>query len=162
MVATIAMPPPRLLALAAAALAAGAALVYFLDPSSGKRRRHVTRDRSLSLARRGSQRGRRLARHAASETTGAAKRARNVIPREREPLDDVELTHKVETILFRDPEVPKGQINVNAENGVVFLRGEVERPDLLAELERRVRKVQGVMGVENLLHVPGSPPPARR
>jgi osmotically-inducible protein OsmY len=155
------MPPSRLLALAAAALAAGAALVYFLDPSSGRRRRHVTRDRGLSLARRGGQRGRRYARHAAAEATGAAKRARNTLPRERDPLDDAELAHKVETILFRDPEVPKGQINVNAENGVVFLRGEVEPPDLLADLEGRARKVQGVKDVENLLHLPGSPPPAR-
>jgi osmotically-inducible protein OsmY len=156
------MPLSRLVPIGLAALAAGAALVYFLDPSSGRRRRHVTRDRGVSLARRGGQRGRRFARHAASEATGAARRARNSLPRPREPLDDAELAHKVETILFRDPDVPKGQINVNAENGVVFLRGEVERPELLADLEGRVRKVQGVEGVENLLHLPGSPPPARR
>ena len=156
------MPPSRLLPLALAAAAAGAALVFFLDPSSGKRRRHVTRDRGVSAARRGAHRGSRFARHAASEATGLAKRGRNALPHQREELDDATLAHKVETILFRDREVPKGQINVNAENGVVFLRGEVERPELLADLAGRVSKVQGVKSVENLLHLPGSPPPERR
>jgi osmotically-inducible protein OsmY len=67
----------------------------------------------------------------------------------------------VETVLFRDRDVPKGQINVNAENGVVFLRGQVERRELVDDLGARVRKVRGVRGVTNLLHVPGSPPPSR-
>jgi osmotically-inducible protein OsmY len=57
--------------------------------------------------------------------------------------------------------VPKGQINVNAERGVVVLRGQVERPELLEALEARVRNVKGVRAVENLLHLPGSPPPQR-
>lgn len=156
------MPLSRPVPLALAAAAAGAALAFFLDPSNGTRRRHVTRDRGLSAARRGAHRGRRLARHAVSEATGLAKRGRNALPHEHEELDDVTLAHKVETILFRDRAVPKGQINVNAENGVVFLRGEVEGPELLADLAERVSKVQGVKGVENLLHLPGSPPPERR
>ena len=33
---------------------------------------------------------------------------------------------KVESIVFRNHDLPKGQININAENGVVFLRGQVE------------------------------------
>jgi hypothetical protein len=70
---------------------------------------------------------------------------------------DVTLAHKVETILFRDRDVPKGQININAEEGVVFLRGEVDRPELVGELEARVRAVKGVRAVENLLHLPGRP-----
>ena len=156
------MPLSRPVPLVLAAAAAGAALGFFLDPSNGKRRRHVARDRGLSTARHGAHRGRRLARHAASEATGLAKRGRNALPHDREELDDATLAHKVETILFRDRKVPKGQINVNAEDGVVLLRGEVERPELLADLADRVSRVQGVRGVENLLHLPGSPPPERR
>ena len=53
---------------------------------------------------------------------------------------------------FRDRDVPKGKINVNAENGVVFLRGEVASPELVETLETRVRKVHGVRDVTNLLH----------
>jgi hypothetical protein len=149
----------RLLPLTLAAAASGATLVYFLDPSSGRRRRHVARDRSLSLARRGAERSRRFVRHASSELVGQTKRGLNALPHASEPLDDVTLAHKVETILFRDKDVPKGQINVNSENGIVFLRGQVERPELLAELEGRVRKVRGVRGVENLLRLSGGPPP---
>jgi hypothetical protein len=39
-----------------AAGAAGLAAGYFLDPDSGKRRRHVARDRALGLIRRGARR----------------------------------------------------------------------------------------------------------
>jgi osmotically-inducible protein OsmY len=155
------MRPARPLPLLLAAAAAGAALAYFLDPSSGRRRRHETRDRGAKLARRGAHRGRRFARHASAEAVGRTRRAARVLPHRDEELDDVTLAHKVESILFRDRDVPKGQINVNAENGVLFLRGQVDRPELVAELEARVRKVRGVRGVENLLHVPGDPPPER-
>jgi osmotically-inducible protein OsmY len=61
---------------------------------------------------------------------------------------------KVESIVFRKHDLPKGQININAENGVVFLRGQVDRPELVETLEARVRKVQGVKDVENLLYTP--------
>ena len=70
------------------------------------------------------------------------------------------LARKVETEIFRDAEVPKGQINVNAEDGVVFLRGEVQ-PDLIEDLAAKARDVQGVLGVENLLHAPGQEAPAK-
>jgi hypothetical protein len=155
---SLARPPTILLA---ASVAAGAALAYFLDSSSGRRRRHTTRDRGLKLARRGAHRGRRLARHASSELGGRASRLAHRPPRDGPELDDATLAHKVESILFRDRDVPKGQINVNAEHGVVFLRGQVEQPELVAELEARVRNVKGVRAVENLLHLPGSLPPQR-
>ena len=151
--------PPALFA--ALSAAAGAAAAYFLDPISGRRRRNTTRDRGSSLARRGAQRGRRLARHVYSDVVGRGKRLLHALPHETPELDDATLAHKVETILFRDRDVPKGRINVNAENGVVFLRGEVDGDDLVNELEDRVSKVKGVKGVENLLHVPGRPPSDR-
>jgi osmotically-inducible protein OsmY len=135
--------------------AAGAAAAYFFDSSNGRRRRHTTRDRAASLARRSGHRGRRLARHAYAEVVGRSKRFAHALPHQAPDLDDATLAHKVESILFRDRDVPKGRINVNAENGVVFLRGEVDEPDLLPALEHRVSKVKGVKGVENLLHLPG-------
>jgi BON domain len=141
----------------AASAAAGAALAYFLDPSAGRRRRHTTRDRGLKLGRRGANRGRRFARHASAEAVGRVRRVARALPRSREEPDDVTLAHKVESILFRDRDVPKGQININAEEGVVFLRGQVDRPELVGELEARVRAVKGVRAVENLLQVPGQP-----
>jgi osmotically-inducible protein OsmY len=83
-----------------------------------------------------------------------------VRPARGEQPDDVTLAHKVESIVFRDPRFPKGQINVNAEDGEVFLRGQVDDPELVRELERSVSQVPGVRRVENLLHLPGTPAPA--
>ena len=77
--------------------------------------------------------------------------------RQPKPLGDAAITRKVESEIFRDPDVPKGKIDVNAENGVVFLRGEADRPEMIDDLEEQVRKIPGVQGVENLLHLPGQP-----
>jgi len=80
--------------------------------------------------------------------------------------NDATLTDRVKTALFRDQSVPKGDIDVNAVNGVVTLRGQVSDAELPARLEDEARKVSGVRDVQNLLHGPGegaqaaSPPPA--
>jgi osmotically-inducible protein OsmY len=76
--------------------------------------------------------------------------------------DDVTLARKVETEIFRDADVPKGQINVNAENGKIVLRGEVGKPEMIRDLEKRAKSVQGVSEVENLLHLPGTEAPIRK
>lgn len=136
----------------------GAALAYFLDPQNGRRRRHQSRDRTLSLARQASKRGRKLVHHVRADAAGTARRAVHAVrPSAEVELDDATLVDKVESIVFRRRDVPKGQININAENGVVYLRGRVERPELVETLEARVRKVRGVKGVENLLQVPEAP-----
>jgi osmotically-inducible protein OsmY len=139
--------------------ALGAALVYFFDPENGKRRRKVTMDRIAGLARR---HGRRLGRGVASEAYGLKQKATHRQDEPKPQPDDVTLARKVETEIFRGPEVPKGKINVNAENGIVVLRGEAETPEMIEDLARKAREVQGVRDVENLLHVPGALPPARR
>jgi osmotically-inducible protein OsmY len=135
----------------------GAALAYFLDPENGRRRRHQSRDQLVSLARHGTKRARKLVHHATSDAAGQARRAAHALRRAEEvDVDDTTLVDKVESIVFRKHDVPKGQININAENGVVFLRGQVDDPELVEALEARVRKVRGVKGVENLLHTPES------
>jgi osmotically-inducible protein OsmY len=137
-----------------AAAVGGIALMYFFDQSRGKRRRHTARDRALALSRHGLRRGRKVVHHTTSDAYGLAQRLVHRFPGPTPDLDDATLVDKVESIVFRDREVPKGQININAENGVVFLRGQVDRLELVEELETRVNKVRGVRGVENLLHLP--------
>jgi osmotically-inducible protein OsmY len=139
----------------------GAALAYFFDPDSGRRRRALTRDRAPALFRSGTRRAERLGRSVQSEAYGVAQKARHMREEPKPQPDDATLAHKVESEIFRDADVPKGQINVNAENGLVVLRGEVERPELISALEQKTRKVQGVRDVENLLHTPGMPAPTR-
>jgi osmotically-inducible protein OsmY len=138
----------------------GAALTYFFDPQSGARRRAMTRDRVLAFFR---QRGRQLDRASGSvqaEAQGLVQKAKHLRAKEKlaDP-NDATLARKVETEIFRDPDVPKGQIDVNAEDGVVILRGEVENEKLIQDLEKRTLSVQGVTQVENLLHTPGTEAP---
>jgi osmotically-inducible protein OsmY len=146
---------------ATVATARGASLEYLLDPAAGRRRRHTVRDRAMSALRRGERRAVRRARRAESRTVGMARRmlhARNV----RAPADDVALAHRVETDLFRRAHVAKGQIDINAEEGTVFLRGVVERPEEIERVALVAAGIPGVRAVENLLHLPGTPAPASR
>lgn len=74
-------------------------------------------------------------------------------------VDDVTLTHQVESELFGSGAAPRGALSVNTANGVVQLRGEVASRELIDELVGRVRAVQGVRDVENLLHLPDADAP---
>jgi osmotically-inducible protein OsmY len=136
----------------------GAAIAYFFDPQGGRRRRTTLRDRSVAFARRRGREAARAGKSVAAEAYGVSQKVQH---RREEPkeYDDVTLAQKVQTEIFRDADVPKGQINVNAEDGIVVLRGEVDRPELMEELVERTRKVQGVREVQNLLHLPGTPAP---
>ena len=136
--------------------ALGAALAYFFDPDSGRRRRKLAADKAGKYVRGAG----RQAQGVGAQASGLKEKATHLKEQEKPQPDDVTLARKVETEIFRGAEVPKGQINVNAEDGVVYLRGEVE-PDLAQELAAKASKVQGVLGVENLLHAPGQEAPAK-
>ena len=75
-------------------------------------------------------------------------------------LDDVGLVRKVESELFRDRTIPKGQISINADRGIVVLRGQLDDPKQIERIEHTVRKVGGVREVENLLHPSSAAAPA--
>jgi hypothetical protein len=76
-------------------------------------------------------------------------------------MDDVTLARKVETEIFRVRGVAKGKIDVNAADGVVWLRGEARTPELIRRIEARAAAVPEVARVENLLHLPKTPAPSR-
>jgi osmotically-inducible protein OsmY len=140
----------------------GAALAYFFDPETGNRRRSMTRDRVLAFFRRTGHQAGRAGQAAKSQAYGVTQKAVHLKDRTKEEPDDAMLAHKVETELFRDADVPKGDINVNAENGVVYLRGQVADEGLAETLGKSARKIQGVREVENLLHTPGTPAPTKQ
>ena len=142
-------------------VALGAGLTYFFDPQQGRRRRAMARDRIAGFFRRRARAGERLGRSATAQAEGLVQKAKHLQEEPKPQPDDVTLTRKVETEIFRDADVPKGQINVNAENGKIYLRGEVEQPELIKDLEQRARKVQGVADVENLLHLRGAEAPTK-
>lgn len=113
------------------------------------------------IARRSLRITERLSRRVISDTFGFVQRARHLRATPKPGMDDVTLTRKVETKLFRGANAPKSTVNVNVVDGVVWLRGEVKRPEQVRELERKARSVPEVRGVENLLHLRKTPAPTR-
>jgi osmotically-inducible protein OsmY len=143
-----------------AGAAAGAAAQYFLDSGAGGLRRNSARDRLLSRARHGASDAATMAGRAAQQAKGkvATMRPTPSDDRKHEQLGDAGLAAKVASEIFRASDAPKGQVDVNAENGVVFLRGEVDR-EWIERLEREAGSVNGVKAVRNLMHAPGTPAP---
>jgi gas vesicle protein len=152
--------PGRFLAIGAIGAAIGAVLAFLLDPQRGRSRRAQVVDRGAAMLRDASREVERRARRLTSTVEG---KIGAIGSSAGEPMpNDASLAMKVESELFRDPSVPKGAININVEQGVVVLRGEVPDPALGERLEHEARAIPGVWEVENLLHGPGEPAPARR
>jgi BON domain len=138
--------------------ALGALLAYFFDPQNGTRRRNMLVDRTAGFFRSGGRQAARTGRAVAAETYGVSQKVTH-LKEEPKEFDDATLANKVRTEIFRDADAPKGEVSVNVQDGVVQLRGEIKRPELIEELVEQTRKVQGVRDVENLLHVPGTEAP---
>jgi osmotically-inducible protein OsmY len=147
----------RLFTLLAGA-AAGAAAAHFLDPQSGRKRRHEMREQATSKLHRGAGQAATTASHAADRAKGAVAQATPSGTR-IEDADDVTLARKVETEIFRAADAPKGDVSVDVQAGVVYLRGTADEP-WIARLAEDAQKVDGIKGVNNLLHRPGTPAPA--
>ena len=143
----------------AVAAAGGALFAYLLDPDRGRSRRAVAGDRLAATGRRTARQLGRIGRRTGSTAQGWLARARHLGPTGRPDPDDVTLTHRVESEVFRDPDVPKGRMNINVENGIVVVRGTVEDEAMIPVIERRIQRIPGVVGVRNLLHRNGTPAP---
>jgi osmotically-inducible protein OsmY len=128
---------------------------FFLDRQHAARRRHIVRDRTRAALRRRSRDAVRHAKYLEGVAAGVTYKAVHAVPGiggRKEPPDDVTLAQKVESIAFRKARVPKGQVSVNADNAVVYLRGQLESDGQIEELVRATRAIEGVSGVKNLLH----------
>jgi osmotically-inducible protein OsmY len=142
--------------------ALGATAKHFLDSASGARRRSQLRDQAVSTARSGASQAATTASHAAGKAKGAVATAAPSMPGSHrvEDADDVTLARKVETEIFRDADAPKGQVSVDVQAGVVYLRGIVADESWIERLADDAKKVDGIKGVKSLLHRPGTPAPA--
>jgi osmotically-inducible protein OsmY len=100
-----------------------------------------------------------FSRSKAKQLVGPAKgKVHSVIPHRHEDMDDQTLADRVRSEIFRATDAPKGDVSVDVQAGVAYLRGTADE----AWIERfgsEARKVQGINGVKNLLHTPGSPAP---
>lgn len=148
--------PSRLGVLAGAA--AGAVAVYFFDPERGRARRTQFVDWSGARLRRGWSALNQLGARTGSNAAAFPQRMVSLRSGPR-PADDLTLRDRVESEVFRSGDLPKGQINLDVESGIVTIRGQVENAFQIARVEKAVMKVPGIVGVENLLHVDGTPAP---
>jgi len=137
-------------------------LVFFMDPERGRRRRNMARDRLFARMRRLGRGARSTWRGAAAETHGMSHRVLHLVPHPTDVVDDETLRQRVESQLFRDRHIPKGDLNINCEHGMVILRGELDSQVEIVQLEERVRRMAGVRGVQNLLHQRGTAAPNKQ
>jgi BON domain len=135
---------------------AGYLAAYFFDPERGRGRRAVVVRRLGGIGMEANRMAQRTTVLATDKASGIKSR---VLSRTGSAeTDDLTILDRVESEVFRDPAISKGDINVMVVEGKAVLRGQVEEPQIGA-IEAAVRKVVGVKDVENLLHVPGTPAP---
>lgn len=161
-IAELGTPLYRRAAPLAGAALTGAAFAYLFDPDRGKGRRAKLRDMTMGRARGTVRRAERAGRRISSDAYGMRQRLTHRAPEDPFP-DDKTLAQKVRSeILGWGTEFDSASILVNAEDGVVVLRGQVDQPDQIEKLERQVRRLPGVVDVQNLLHIKGSPAPNKQ
>ena len=132
--------------------AIGAAAAWFLDPERGGDRR----TQALGYARQGKERAAQAGESLSQAVGSDGERAPAA-----ERLNDPALQAKVESEIFRPEGAPKGDVSVNVEDGVVYLRGQLDDPGAIQALRDAASKVDGVRRVESLLHGPGEPAPEK-
>jgi osmotically-inducible protein OsmY len=132
----------------------GAAVAFLLDPQRGRARRAQLADQGAATVRHAAQEAERVVRSVTSTAEGKLEALTQSGSRVG-ATDDVTLRDRAESILFRDPKVPKGTINLSVERGTLVLRGEVPNARMRNKLAREAEKIDGVWGVQNLLHLPG-------
>jgi translation elongation factor EF-1beta len=71
------------------------------------------------------------------------------------PSEDVDLEQAVRSALQEAASDGAGAVDVEIAGGMVVLRGQVDSPEAIRELERAAARVRGVEGVRVLLHLPG-------
>jgi len=135
------------------AFVVGAGVAYLFDPQSGKRRRHVLRDRSVAVLRRFGRRSAGEAKYGAGHAEGVAAQAAGDASSPAAEADDATVKDRILSQAFRDAGVNTGDVAVDVSDGIATLRGTLDSVDLVHELVERVRAVPGVRTVTPRLAV---------
>lgn len=141
----------------------GGAAMFLLDPVQGRRRRALIRDKAVHLRHvmtrdvptRVEKRGRffrGVAKGVVHDTTDALAFSGHPL------VDDETLVARVRSEVLRDHALKAGEIHVDAYEGCVTLRGQLE-PAEIRRLVHDASRVAGVREVRNFLHTPGTLPP---
>lgn len=132
----------------------GAVAEYLLDPARGHARRAGLRERSAAAGRRSAKQVRRTAARRAAYVRGRAHRMGHRLTPSHPPVDDRTLVDRVRSEVFGNRRFGRLSVNVDAFDGVVTLRGQLDDQDTIRALGTAVGKVTGVRRVESLLHTP--------
>lgn len=136
----------------------GAAAAYLFDPEMGRTRRAKLRDKMAKAVNRTSTTLDRTRRHRAAQIKGLKARAAGA-GEPTPPADDRALVDRIKSDVIGPGDYPRDTIMIDAVDGVVTLRGQVRRQEQISSLEDEIRRLQGVVNVENLLHLPGRDAP---
>jgi hypothetical protein len=149
----------------AAAIALGALAMYYLDPHQGRRRRALLRDKAAHarrvLVRNLPRRLERRARFVGGVARGIGHGAAHLVGADGHVpyVDDEQLVARVRSEVLRDPDIKAGEIHIDAYEGCVTLRGQLDREADIRRLVAATKRVEGVRAVRSYLHLPGEPPP---
>jgi hypothetical protein len=139
----------------------GVTATLLLDPRLGVRRRALLRDKARRYGRIGPRRLRGSARSARGPLRGAMHAVARQAPWREEPAppdQDEYVKHRVETELGRHRDLRVRDINFDAADGVVRVRGTVPDEETARRIVRAAAAVDGVRAVASLLHtVEGTP-----
>ncbi len=132
--------------------AAAAAAMYLLDPDRGRSRRAKLSDQTAALARKAEEKGRAQAEYQKGVVQGLAHDLTESFRPERE-FDDETLDQKVKSEAIGRWDGPKNDVEIDVENGVVTLKGNVDTENV-DDLIRLVKGVPGVASVNDQLSIP--------
>lgn len=136
------------------------AVAYFLDPRSGRGRRARTKDQLRSKLRGTADEAERTSTRVQNKLKGVTQAVTR--PGGEAPDDDKTLVDKIKSEVLGGSEYAGQDVVVDAVDGVVTLRGQLDRPDQIDELAAAVAAVPGVRQVENYLHPPGAAAPNKQ
>ena len=147
------------------AFALGVLAMFFFDAHSGRRRRALVRDK-VSHGRRVLRRdmprvAQKRLRFLGGVAKGVGHNAADLVPHHlrRGVVDDETLVARVRSEALRGDGVKSGEIHVDAYEGCITLRGQLEHPDEIRRIVTAASRIEGVAQVRSYLHLPGTPPP---
>jgi osmotically-inducible protein OsmY len=139
--------------------------MYYFDPQQGRRRRALVRDRIAHgrhlLLRDVPHTVERRGRFLRGKARGVGHHAAGLahINGRHVHAHDETLVDRVRSEALRHAEVAPGRVNVEAYEGCVTLRGQLDYAEDVGRLIDETKRIEGVREIRSYLHLPGTLPP---
>ena len=137
----------------------GTSLALLFDGERGARRREMLMGRGRVFYGMVNQRLNKRTQMASDKVYGDVMERVNMYQPDNPNPDDNTLRDRIESEAFGHNTAPKGGYNLNVEDGIAVLRGQLDSQADIQRLITLVAEVPDVRGVESFLHTPGEPAP---